>query len=106
MEISFVEFDIEDGSVPADRLFEERLFDVLLDGKPITDPEYRLLTAKECAKYLGVSESCFYRLRKRFPDMPYRSRYNGLDPYHEGRRYYWRYYYGREVKNFLQYRFY
>lgn len=102
MEVPFAEFDREDSLVPEDRLFKDRLFEVLLEGKPITDPEYRLLTAKECAKYLGISESCFYRLRKRFPDMPYRSRYNGLDPHHEGRRYY----YGREVKNFLLFRFY
>ena len=54
-------------------------------------PDKELLTAKECAKYIGISTSYFYKLRKRYPDLPYRS-FGKDDP---------RYYYGQEVLEFL-----
>lgn len=53
--------------------------------------EDRLLTARQCAKYIGISNSYFYKLRKRYSDLPYHS--FGKDDR--------RYYYGREVLTFL-----
>lgn len=50
-----------------------------------------LLTAKDCAKYLGVSVSYFYKLKKKYPDLPYYT-------FGENTR---RYYRGQEVKDFL-----
>lgn len=47
------------------------------------------LNAKQCAKYLGISESYFYKLRRKYP---------GLPSYKFGRR---RYYKGAEVRRFL-----
>lgn len=51
----------------------------------------KLLNAKECAKFIGISTSYFYKLRKRYPDLPYYS-FGKDDP---------RYYYGQEVLDFL-----
>lgn len=50
-----------------------------------------LLTATECAKYLGVSVSSFYKIKKKYPDLPYVSLGKNMR----------RYYRGEEVKNFL-----
>lgn len=47
------------------------------------------LNAKQCAEYLRISESYFYKLRKKYPDLP---------SYEFGRR---RYYKGAEVRRFL-----
>lgn len=48
------------------------------------------LTAKDCAKYLGFSESYFYKLRKNHP-IPYHS-------FGDGDR---KYYIGKEVDDYL-----
>lgn len=50
-----------------------------------------LLTATACAKYLGVSVSYFYKIKKKYPDLPYVSFGKNMR----------RYYRGEEVKDFL-----
>lgn len=50
-----------------------------------------LLTATDCAKYLGVSLSYFYKIKKTYPDLPYVT-------FGKNTR---RYYRGEEVKDFL-----
>lgn len=50
-----------------------------------------LLTATDCAKYLGVSVSYFYKLKKKYPDLPYCT-FGGSTR---------RYYRGQDVKDFL-----
>lgn len=50
-----------------------------------------LLTATDCAKYLGVSVSYFYKIKKKYPDLPYVTFGKNMR----------RYYRGEEVKNFL-----
>lgn len=51
-----------------------------------------LLTAKDCAKYLGISISYFYKLRKQYPNLPYYTLGTNAR----------RYYDGAEVRDYLR----
>lgn len=54
-----------------------------------------LLTAKECAKELGISISYFYQLKRKYPSLPYHT-------FGSSSR---RYYYAQEVKDYLRMQF-